>query len=183
MAKTARSITWCAAAFACGLVLAGCYPTPVYVPPTVPSGAAVVPIRLLSARGSFEQPPPYVMAATSLAILQSLIDAQYCPADRCRVNEWPPIAGISGEVLLALPVAAGDEIKSVVAWRAGSTIMVAEGLLQTCSGGECTAARQAMYLAAVPRAALPDGIVAFQVAGESTRSTVDLRAGGATPSG
>lgn len=61
--------------------------------------------------------------------------------------------------------------------------MVAEGLLRTCSGGECTAALQSMYLAAVPRVALADGIVTFQVAGESSRSTVNLRAGVATPSG
>lgn len=183
MATMARRITWSAAAFACGVLLAGCYPTPVYDPATVPSGAVAVPIRVLSERGSFEQPPPYVIAATSLAILESLVEAQYCPADRCRGTEWAPIAGVGGDVLLALPVIAGDEIKSVVAWRAGNTIMVAEGLLRTCSGGECTAALQSIYLAAVPRVALPDGMVTFQVAGESSRSTVDLRMGAATPSG
>jgi hypothetical protein len=183
MAKMARRITWSAAAFACGVLLSGCYPTPAYAPATVPSGAVSVPIRLLSDRGILEQPPPYVVAATSLAILESLVDAQYCPAAGCRGTGWAPIAGVGGDVLLALPVIAGDEIKSVVAWRTGNTIMVAEGLLRTCSGGECTAALQSMYLAAVPRVALADGIVTFQVAGESSRSTVNLRAGVATPSG
>ncbi len=181
MAKTARSITWSAAAFASGVLLAGCYPTPVYTPATVPSGAAAVPIRLLSERGILEQPPPYVIGATSLAALGSLVDAQYCPAARCRGTEWAPIAGVGGDVLLALPVIAGDEIKSVVAWRTGSTIMVAEGLLRTCSGGECAAPLQAMYLAAIPRVALPDGIVTFQVAGEPSRSAVNLPVGAPTP--
>ena len=110
-----------------------------------------VPIRLLSERGILEQPPPYVIGATSLAALESLVDDQYCPAAGCRGTEWAPIAGVGGDVLLALPVIAGNEIKSVVAWRTGDTIMVAEGLLRTCSGGECAASLQSMYLAAVPR--------------------------------
>lgn len=183
MAKMGPRVTWSAAAFACGVLLAGCYPTPVYTPATVPSGAVAVPVRLLSERGILEQPPPYVIAATSLSTLESLVDAQYCPADGCRGNEWAAIAGIGGDVLLALPVVAGNEIKSVVAWRTGNTIMVGEGLLQTCSGGECTAALQAMYLAAVPRGALPDGMVTFQVAGESSRSMLNVRVGVATPLG
>ncbi len=112
----------------------------------------------------------------------SLVDDQYCPAARCRGTEWAPIAGVGGDVLLALPVIAGDEIKSVVAWRTGDTIMVAEGLLRTCSGGECAASLQSMYLAAVPRVALPDGMVTFQVAGEPSRSAVNLRVGEVTPS-
>ena len=112
---------------------------------------------------------------------ESRVDAQYCPAARCRGTEWAPIAGVGGDVLLALPVIAGDEIKSVVAWRTGSTIMVAEGLLRTCSGGECAAPLQAMYLAAIPRVALPLGIVTFQVAGEPSRSAVNLPVGAATP--
>lgn len=90
-------------------------PDPRVRPATVPSGAVAVPIRLLSDRGILEQPPPYVVAATSLAILESLVDAQYCPAAGCRGTDWAPIAGVGGDVLLALPVIAGDEIKSVVA--------------------------------------------------------------------
>ena len=184
MAKMARSITSSAATFACGALIAGCSPMPVYTPATVPSGAEAVPIRLLSERGILEQPPPYVIAAISLASLNSLVDAQYCPAGRCRGTEWAPISGVGGDVLLALPVIAGDEIKSVAAWRGtGNAILVAEGLLRVCSGGECTAALQSMYLAAVPRASLPDGIVTFQVAGEQGQSAVDLRVGVTTPSG
>jgi hypothetical protein len=177
MAKMARRISWNAAAFACCALLAGCYPMAVYTPAAIPSGALAVPIRLLSEGGPFEQPPPYVIAAASLSSLELLVDAQYCRPNGCRGTAWAPISGVGGDVLLALPVTAdGDIIESVAAWRGtGGTIMIAEGLMKTCSGGQCTAPMHAMYLAVVPRAALPDGVVTFQVAGESSRSTVDLR--------
>ena len=177
MAKMAHRLTWTAAAFACGALLAGCSPMPVYTPAAIPSGAVAVPIRLLSEGGPFEQPPPYVIAATSLSSLELLVGAQYCRPDGCRGTVWRAIPGLSDDVVLALPVSAdGDEIQSVAAWRGGGgAIMIAEGLLKTCSGGECTAPMHAMYLAVVPRAALPDEVVTFQVAGESSRSTVALR--------
>jgi hypothetical protein len=144
-----------------------------------------VPIKLLTERGIFGAPPPYVIAASSVSSLESLVDAQYCHTDTCSsIDHWGPIPGVTGDVLLALPVTQeGYVIKSLAAWRAGSTIMVDEGLMKTCSGGECTAVMQAMFLADVPRAALPHEVVAFQVAGEPTRSIVDLRVDATTASG
>lgn len=48
-----------------------------------------------------------------------------------------------GDVLLALPVAPGFQIESVVAWRgSANTITIAEGLMQTCHGGDCTVLAQ-----------------------------------------
>jgi hypothetical protein len=186
METVARSIAWIATAFGFGALIAGCYPMPTYTPATVPSGAVAVPIKLLSERGIFGVPPPYVIAATSISSLESLVDAQYCHNDVCSsIDHWGPVPGVTGEVLLALPVTPdGSVIQSLAAWRGtGNTIIVDEGLLKTCSGGECAAPMQAMFLAAVPRPALPNAVVAFQVAGESSRSTVDLRLDAATSAG
>ncbi len=158
-------------------VITACEATPTYTPATVPSGAQAVTIRLLRVHGTQGGPPPYVVASTSVASLKSLVDAQY--HDRpgyAGFDHWGPIPSVTGDVLLALPVEQdGYKIESIAAWRgSGNTIMIAEGLLRTCSDGECTAPGVAMYLAVVPRTALPDGTVTFQVVGEPTRSAVDL---------
>ena len=48
-----------------------------------------------------------------------------------------------GDVLLALPVAPGFQIGSVVAWRgSANTITIGEGLMQTCHVGECAVLAQ-----------------------------------------
>ena len=162
------------------MVVTACEATPTYKPATIPSGAQAVPIRLLSAHGTQGSPPPYVVAATSVASLELLVDARYQHRPGyAGFDHWGPIPGLPGDVLLALPVDQdGYEIESIAAWRgSGNTIMIAEGLLRPCNGGECTAPRVAMYLAIVPRTALPDATVTFQVVGESTRSAVDLGLG------
>jgi hypothetical protein len=162
------------------VLVAGCEAMPSYTPATVPSGAQAVPIRLLTARGIQGFPPPFVFAATSVPSLETLVDSQYCHlATGCAsLFLWGPITGVTGDVLLALPDSPGYDLKSIAAWRSSrSTVTIAEGLVKTCQGGECTAAGQAMYLAAVPRAALPDATVSFHVAGESGSSSVDLDPG------
>jgi hypothetical protein len=166
-----------AAALLTVVLVAGCEPTPSYTPATVPSGAPAVPIRLLTARGIPEVPPPFVFAATSVASLETLVNSQYChlAAGCAGLFLWGPITGVTSDVLLALPDSPGYDLKSIAAWRGSSnTVVIAEGLLQTCHDGECAAAKQAMYLAAVPRASLPDTTVIFQVAGEPGSSSVDL---------
>jgi len=169
-----------AVALATLVLVAGCEAMPSYTPATVPSGAQAVPIRLLTTRGIQGFPPPFVFAATSVPSLEALVDSQYCHlATGCAGRFlWRPITGVTGDVLLALPDSSGYDLKSIAAWRGStSTVTIAEGLMKTCQGGECTAAGQAMYLAAVPRASLPDTTVIFQVAGESGSSSVDLGLG------
>jgi hypothetical protein len=98
------------------------------------------------------------------------------------LNPWGTIQSEPGDVLLALPVAPGFQIGSVVARRgSANTITIAEGLVQTCHGGECTAARVAMRLTVVPRVVLPQSMVTFEVAGQPERSAVDLRSHNPTP--
>jgi hypothetical protein len=180
MERLVQCLAWCALAFLGAAFVAGCETTPTYTPATVPNGAQAVPIRVLGARGIQGVPPPYVIAATSVSSLESLVDALYChrAAGCASFDRWAPITGVTGDVVLALPRTPGFDIESVAAWRgSGSTIMIAEGLLRTCQGGECTAAMESMDLAVVPRTALRDATVVFQVAGQPSRSTVDLDPG------
>lgn len=163
------------------MLIGACNSVPAYTPVVAPSGVVSVPITMLSARGIFGEPPPYVIAATSVASLESLVDAAYHQCG-CGLNPWGALPAQPGDVLLALPVAPGFQIESVVAWRgSANTITIAEGLMQTCHGGECTAARVAIRLAVVPRVVLPQPMVTFEVAGQPGRSAVDLRSQAQTP--
>jgi hypothetical protein len=149
-----------------------------FTPVAVPSGFVAIPIKLLNANGPTGGAPPYLLAATSLANLEALVQGAHprCPKPSCDFSRWNGFARDTSDVFLALPVQPGASITSIVAWREGAnTVMIDYGGAATCAGAGCAASRRPMSLASIPQSRLPAGVVTLQLSNGFGRALVDLR--------
>lgn len=161
----------------CAVLLSGCLvlgQNPSTTP--TPLSAGGLQIQLLGAGGAYSAEPPYLVGAGSEPELDSLL--QPVAVSVHQPDPWDASANVTGRVYLGIAVHFCTRLDAVSA-RLTAPALVTMQLYTSgqCAPGAGTAARPAMYLAAISTGQLPRAVVTFRLSDGSGQARVDLRPG------
>src|SRR2546421_9269807 len=164
------------AAASLGVLLTGClglgattHSSPTPTPTALPSGT--LHIELIGAGGPYSAGPPELVGARSEPELDALLHAVAVAFHQ--PDPWDNSASVGDRVYLGIAVRFCTTLKSITAQLTGPSLVTLHvNAPGQCAPGAGAAARPAMYLAAIPTAALPPAVVTFRIAGTAGQARV-----------